>query len=141
MAESTIWWVLAGSVVAVELVTGTFYLLLLSLGMVAAALFAHAGATTAIQILVAALCGGGSVVLWWYYKKTHSPKVSARAKPNNNLDVGEEVQVDAWSPAGTSSVKYRGANWSVSLAHGETSSPGAYRIVEMIGNRLIVKKI
>ncbi|MDO9166532.1 MAG: NfeD family protein, partial [Rhodoferax sp.] len=64
MAESTIWWVLAGSVVAVELVTGTFYLLMLSLGLVAAAISAHAGATTPVQILVAAVFGGGSVVLW-----------------------------------------------------------------------------
>ena len=30
MAESTIWWLLAGSAVAIELVTGTFYLLMLA---------------------------------------------------------------------------------------------------------------
>ncbi|MDO9198743.1 NfeD family protein, partial [Rhodoferax sp.] len=46
MAESTIWWVLAGAVVAIELATGTFYLLMLSVGLVAAAISAHAGATT-----------------------------------------------------------------------------------------------
>ena len=138
MAESTIWWVLAGSVVAVELVTGTFYLLMLSVGLVAAAISAHAGATTAVQVLVAAVFGGGSVVLWRVFKKTQSP--AAHAVEEINLDVGETVHVDAWGPDGTSLVKYRGANWSVSPAPGDIPSPGTHRIVEVIGNRLIVKK-
>ena len=33
MAESTIWWLLAGAAVALELVTGTFYLLMLAVGL------------------------------------------------------------------------------------------------------------
>ena len=41
MAESTIWWLMAGSAVAVELVTGTFYLLMLAIGLASAALAAH----------------------------------------------------------------------------------------------------
>lgn len=141
MSESTIWWVLAGSVVAVELMTGTFYLLMLSLGLIAAAISAHAGATTAVQILMAAVFGGGSVVIFRIYKKTRP--VPSRDNPDNtaNLDIGEPVQVDAWSPERTSLVKYRGANWQVSLAPGDTPSPGVHRIVEVIGSRLIVKKL
>ena len=44
MADSTVWWLLAGAAVAVELMTGTFYLLMLAIGLAAAALAAHAGA-------------------------------------------------------------------------------------------------
>ena len=33
MADSTLWWLLAGAAVAVELLTGTFYLLMLGIGM------------------------------------------------------------------------------------------------------------
>src|SRR5687767_15845431 len=33
-ASSTVWWVIAGGLVAVELATGTFYLLMLALGAV-----------------------------------------------------------------------------------------------------------
>ena len=33
MSEATLWWVIAGVTVALELVTGTFYLLLLAIGM------------------------------------------------------------------------------------------------------------
>ena len=57
MEESTLWWVLAGVAVAVELVTGTFYLLLLALGMAAGALAAHLGAGTALHLVCAAWVG------------------------------------------------------------------------------------
>jgi membrane protein implicated in regulation of membrane protease activity len=51
------------------------------------------------------------------------------------------VHVEAWSPDGTSSVKYRGANWQVSLAAGSVPAPGTYVIVEVVGSRLLVKKL
>ena len=41
MSESTIWWLLAGAAVAAELVTGTFYLLMLTVGLVAGAIAAY----------------------------------------------------------------------------------------------------
>ena len=37
--------------------------------------------------------------------------------------------------------KYRGATWSVSLRPGAASGPGLYRIVEVIGSRLVVEKV
>ena len=41
MADSTLWWLLAGAAVAVELLTGTFYLLMFAIGLAAAAIAAH----------------------------------------------------------------------------------------------------
>ena len=38
MSDPTLWWMLAGIAVIVELLSGTFYLLMLATGMVAAAL-------------------------------------------------------------------------------------------------------
>lgn len=140
MAESTIWWVLAGAIVAIELLSGTFYLLMLSVGFVAAALAAHAGTSVPIQLAVAAVIGGVSVfVLRNYRRKTSADPASANN--NTNLDVGETVIVDAWGADGTSTVKYRGASWNVSLVTGATRSPGTHRIVEVIGSRLIVEKL
>ena len=43
MEQSTIWWLAAGIVVAAELLTGSFYLLMLALGLAAAAIAAHLG--------------------------------------------------------------------------------------------------
>lgn len=141
MAESTIWWVLAGTVVAVELLTGTFYLLMLSIGLMAAALAAHLGATTTLQLVIAALVGGGSVVAWRRYKQKMPSALPASANHDVNMDVGETVHVDVWDTDGTSSVKYRGASWSVSLMPGATPSAGLHRIVEVVGSRLIVRKL
>src|SRR3954451_22546111 len=64
MAESTVWWLLAGAGVAVELVTGTFYLLMVASGLAAGALAAHVGAQMPIQLVTAAVVGGGAVAAW-----------------------------------------------------------------------------
>lgn len=141
MTESTIWWVLAGAVIAVELLTGTFYLLMLSSGMVAAAIAAHLGASATTQIVIAAIVGGGSVVAWRSYKQNTPAALPASANHDVNMDVGETVHIEVWRPDGTSSVKYRGANWTVSLIDGATSSSGLHRIVEVVGSRLVVKKL
>ena len=68
MDESTIWWLLAGTAVAVELMTGTFYLLMLTVGLVAGALAAHLGLAPVGQMVVAAIIGGGAVAAWHWYR-------------------------------------------------------------------------
>ena len=141
MTESTVWWLLAGAAVAAELMTGTFYLLMLAVGLVAAAIAAHLGATAAVQLVVAALVGGGSVVAWRGYKQKMPSALPASANHDVNLDVGETVHVDAWGPDGTGEVKYRGAVWQVTLVAGGVPLPGAYVIVEVVGSRLVVRKL
>ncbi|MEK9804034.1 MAG: NfeD family protein, partial [Curvibacter sp.] len=50
MADTTLWWLAAGILVAAELVTGTFYLLMLALGLGAGALAADAGLAGTVQL-------------------------------------------------------------------------------------------
>lgn len=140
MSDSTLWWLLAGAAVAVELFTGTFYLLMLAIGMVAAALAAHAGASTATQLIVAALVGSAAVVGWYFIKKRRAGDPSVRSMRSVNLDVGEVLQIDEWHADGTASVKYRGAQWTVIQRPGNAPTPGAYRVAELVGNRLLVEK-
>lgn len=140
MAESTVWWLLSGALVALELFTGTFYLLMLALGLAAAALAAHAGLALSSQFVAAALVGLGAVVGWYQYKKRKPGDPSARAERSVNLDVGELIQVDQWQPDGSASVKYRGAMWRVILRPGTEQTTGAHRVVELLGNRLVVEK-
>jgi membrane protein implicated in regulation of membrane protease activity len=141
MAISTIWWLLAGALVAAELVSGTFYLLMVAFGFVAAALSAHAGASMTIQFVTAALVSGGSVLAWRSYKKGVDAPLAANANHDVNMDIGEVVDVMHWNDDATSQVKYRGANWQVSLAAGDLPTPGKHQIIEVIGSRLVVKKI
>jgi membrane protein implicated in regulation of membrane protease activity len=142
MSESTIWWLLAGVAVAVELVTGTFYLLMIAVGMVAGAIAAHLGLPLVGQIVAAAVVGGGAVAAWhWHRSKSPAP-LPANANRDVNLDIGEAVQVAQWNPDGTATVKFRGASWTAVAADpAEPGSPGNFRIKEMLGNRLVIEKL
>jgi len=141
MANSTIWWLLAGALIAVELVSGTFYLLMVAFGFVAAALSAHAGASMKIQFVTAALVSGGLVVAWRSYKKDVSAPLVANANHDVNMDIGEVVDVTHWNEDTTGQVRYRGANWQVSLSSGDKPALGKHQIIEVIGSRLVLKKI
>ncbi|CAM3364437.1 NfeD family protein [Paracidovorax anthurii] len=142
MQESTIWWLMVGAMVAAELVTGTFYLLMLSLGLAAGAVAAHLGMSLALQLSTAALVGSIGVVACHQLRKRRPGAQPASRNRDVNLDIGETVHVEAWSPDGTAQVRYRGAQWAVVLraGAGAASAPGSYQVTEVIGNRLVVDK-
>ena len=140
MDESTFWWLFAGVAVAAELMTGTFYLLMLALGLVGAALAASAGATLTAQIAVAAHCGGAVVVWRWLQLRRGYPAPPAQANPDVNMDVGQTVQIAAWAADGSAQVHYRGANWTAVHRPGVLPSAGEHRVAEVIGARLLVDK-
>lgn len=141
MTQSSIWWVFAGVLVVAELMTGTFYLLMVAIGLTAAAIAAHLGASLVVQWVVAAAIGGGSVLVWRRYRQLQPAAAPAGANRDVNLDIGETVQIEVWDSAGNSTVKYRGATWSASLETGTTPLPGKHAIVEVVGSRLIVRKL
>ena len=141
MDESTIWWLAAGAVIVTELLTGTFYLLMVAVGLVAAALAAHLGLPMTVQIVTAAIVGGGAVVAWYLIKKRRPGDPSARADRSVNLDVGETIMIESWGPDGTTAVKYRGATWTAIHRPGVTPSTGMHRVAELVGNRLLVDPV
>jgi membrane protein implicated in regulation of membrane protease activity len=141
MASSTIWWLIAGGVIVLELLSGTVYLLLLSAGFAAAALSAHAGAGLTTQLVVAAVIGVGAVLAWHTIRRRRPADPPTQANRDVNLDIGESVHVEAWNPDGTATVRYRGAQWTVMSRAGATPSTGEHRVAEVIGSRLVVDKI
>ena len=140
MSDSTLWWLLAGGLVAVELATGTFYLLMLGAGAVAGALAAHLGLSVTGQIVAAAACGLLAVSGWHVWRQRHADASPATASPDVSLDVGEVIHVDQWLQDGSARVRYRGAMWSVDAQSDITPEPGNYRVVQLVGNRLKVEK-
>ena len=140
MNNPTIWWLVAGALVALELTTGTFYLLMLALGAAAGAVVAHAGAGFTVQVVVAAAVGGLAVVVWNAYRQRQTDPPAAR-ETAQHLDVGETVQVDAWDAQGLAQVKHRGANWTAVNTPPSKPSPGLHRIQAIQGNRLVLEKI
>ena len=139
MADSTLWWLLAGVAVAVELLTGTFYLLMLGIGMVAGALAAHLGMALPAQILVAAVVGGGAVAAWHVVRRRSAG--SPGSGTNIDFDAGEAVHVAAWAADNTATVRYRGAVWTAVPAGGTPQGVGAHRVRQVDGSRLVVEKI
>lgn len=138
MSQAVIWWVLAGALVAVELASGTFYLLMLALGLAAGALAAHAGLAPHVQIATAAIVGGVAVFLCYLVRRRGPDAPSARADRSVNLDIGATLQVDAWRPDRTAQVRYRGAAWTAVCNEDGVPAPGRYRIVELSGSNLLV---
>jgi membrane protein implicated in regulation of membrane protease activity len=141
MAESTLWWLATGAAVGIELVTGTFYLLMFAIGTAAAALAAHAGAGMTTQLIIGAVVGGGAVVVWHQIRKRRPGDPSARSMRSVNLDVGETVTVESWQVDGTAQVKYRGANWTAIHPEGVTPTSGPHRVTELVGSRLLLEKV
>ena len=133
-----LWWLAAGGLVAAELATGTFYLLMLALGCAAGALAAHAGLGGTAQVVSAALLGA-AFTAGWHFKRARSPR-SAPSERNRdvNIDIGQTLHVDAWGADGTARVPYRGAAWTVRFAGPGKPAPGEHVIVGVQGNYLRV---
>ena len=133
-----LWWLATGGLVAAELATGTFYLLMLALGCVAGALAAHAGFGGTGQVATAALLGA-AFTAGWHFKRARAPQ-SAPSESNRdvNIDIGETLRVDAWGADGTARVPYRGAAWSVRFDGPGTPAPGEHVIVAVHGTQLRV---
>lgn len=141
MADSSIWWLLTGLAVAIELMTGTFYLLMFAIGLAAAALGAHLGMSLSTQLVIAALVGGGAVVAWHVTRGKKMVGKGAEFNSDVNMDIGQTVHVDNWHADGTTQIKYRGANWTAQLHEASGNGAGNYSVVQVVGSRLIVKKI
>jgi len=142
MGEAGIWWLLAGGAIVAELMTGTFYLLMLAIGLIAGALAAHLGLSLAGQMVTAAAIGGGALVAWHWRRMQGPPALQADANPDVHLDIGQPVHVAHWNADGTASVHFRGAHWTAIAADPSVSATaGNFRIKEMQGNCLVIEKL
>lgn len=137
-SQSTFWWVLAGVAVAIELATGTFYLLMLALGMAVAAIAAHLGLSSSLQITTAALVGGGATALWHWRRMQHPRSAPAAENRDVNLDIGERVTVAAWGADRTARVSYRGSVWTARLQPDAPAQPGEHVVRAVEGNWLVL---
>ncbi len=134
----SLWWLAVGALVAAELATGTFYLLMLALGAAAGAMAAYAGVDSEAQITAASVVGGGAVVVWHFMRKLRPKTAPAESNHDVNIDIGQRLHVGAWDAEGTARVPYRGAQWAVRYAGSGTPSPGEFVIVALDGNELRV---
>jgi membrane protein implicated in regulation of membrane protease activity len=137
-ANGYFWWIAAGVLIVMELVTGTFYLLMIALGFIAGGLAHWAGASLDIELALAALVALAAVVILRRSKfGSWKRRDDASRDAGVNLDIGETLEVSEWHD-GRARTMYRGAQWDVELAPGETEGARWYRIAALDGNRLVV---
>jgi membrane protein implicated in regulation of membrane protease activity len=137
---ATGWWIAAGALVAIELASGTFYLLMLAVGATAGALAAHLGVDATGQLLAAAIVGGAAVV-GWHFKRSRMPAAApASSNPDVSLDIGQSVQVDAWTTGGLAKVQYRGAAWQARFIGSAPAQSGLHVIRAVEGSCLLLDR-
>jgi len=137
---ATVWWIAAGVLVAVELASGTFYLLMLAVGATAGALAAHLGVGQTGQVLTAAVVGGAAVVGWHLKRSRMPPAAPAASNPDVNLDIGQSVQVETWTPDGLAKVQYRGAAWQARFIGSAPAQSGRHVIRAVEGSCLLLDR-
>jgi len=138
MSAHYLWFVAAVVLVIVELALGTFYLLMVAIGIASGGVGGWFGLSSEGQALLAAFV---TVVLIAVLRRTRFGRLrrsSAARDPDVNLDIGQELEVPAWDTYRRARVPYRGADWTVELAPEFAASPGRFRIVEVRGSTLIV---
>lgn len=136
MSNFSLWLVLAGILLIAEITTGTFYLLMVSLGAAIGSLMAYLGYGLEIQIGAAAVFAvAGSLLL-----RNRSVKRSKTDKQHDMLDIGNKLEISSWGAGGRANVQYRGATWA---AESTDTMPvtGLHQIVDVQGNVLKVKSI
>jgi membrane protein implicated in regulation of membrane protease activity len=137
-AHEFFWWIGAGALIVAELLTGTFYLLMIALGFIAGAIAKLGGASLAAQCVSAALVALAAVILLRRSRfGRRRQRRDASSNPDVVLDLGAPVEVTAWRD-GHARVPYRGAEWDVELAPGEREDARFYEIAAVRDNRLVL---
>lgn len=132
------WWIAAGVLIVAELMTGTFYLLMIALGFLAGALSYELGAPLDVQLIVAAVVGLAAVVTLRRSRFGRRRRMTdASTDPGVNLDIGATLAVAAWHDRRARTM-YRGAEWDAELAPGEPEDAPLYEIKAVRGSCLIV---
>ncbi len=133
-----VWWVVVGALVIAELMTGTFYLLMLALGAVAGGLVHVAGGSLVAQVAAAALVAAALLVaLRRVTRRRRAARPDASADRSVNLDIGATLTIARWQDR-RARVPYRGADWDVELAEGERDDAQLYEVRALRGSCLIV---
>jgi membrane protein implicated in regulation of membrane protease activity len=141
MNEMMVWFVIAFGLLIAELMTGTFYLLMIAIGCAIGGLAAWAGASLPLQFVVGAAVGIAATMVLrrtrWGIGRLHTDPAENR---DVILDIGEVVQVNAWQD-GTAHVRYRGCRWDATLEPGAVPRVGAQVIKAIRGSTLVVAPI
>jgi len=131
------WGVLGLALVIAELLTGTFYLLMLGVAAFGAAAIAAFGLPFAVQSIIAFVVAGAGCY------GVHVWRAKNRTQQMPPIDAGMPASFENWVDAGgrLARVRYRGASWDARVEGEEPVEPGAtVYVLATDGNTLKVTK-
>ena len=132
MTDYWIWWILAAVLIGAEIVTGTFYLLVVGVAFAVGGFLAVLGLALPLQLVVA---GGVAVVGTMIAHRWRGKRVPP---PTPSLDLGQSVRVLDWNDDGSARVSYRGSQWNAELADAGVARAETMYIVGTRGSTLVI---
>ena len=120
MQDYLVWTIVGFALVIIELMTGTFYLLVMGVGGLAGALAAWLGAPFLVQVAVAGVVAS---IGTWMVQRWHAAH-RTDGDQGNAIDVGQAVILASWNnqAEGMLRVKYRGTEWDARVRPGDVAS-------------------
>lgn len=134
MENYIVWFLLAFALLGLEMLSGTFYMLVFGVAAAAGGLMAYLGAAVTAQFIVAAIVGvvGTAVLRTW--------RAKSAPRADQNLDIGAQVQIESWGEGGHARVHYRGSQWDAELESAETPRDVPLYIKDRRGSCLILSQ-
>ena len=129
------WAIMGLTLVIVELVSGTFYLVMLGVAAFGASAAAYLGYDFPVQAIVAAIVAGAGCYWVFAYRARNAAKQMAQ------VDAGQPASFETWVDQGArlARVRYRGASWDAHVEGDQAAEPGAIvYVVSTHGNTLKV---
>ena len=133
MAIYVYWFVLALVLLGVEMATGTYYLLVLSIALAVGGVVALLGLGLPAQLVFAAMTGITGIIILRRWKGGSTSDTSSQS-----LDMGQPVKVLTWRDDGVARVLYRGAEWDAELDVPDAAHEGTFYIKAIHGSVLVL---
>lgn len=129
------WFLLALGLLAMEMLTGTFYMLILSAAVGMGGLVALLGWDMPTQIACSVITGMIGVMV---VRKMKGASVAK--SEGQSLDVGQMVRLITWNNDGTARVHFRGAEWDAELEDFKLGmmQPAVLYIKTVHGSKLVL---
>ena len=133
MEPYILWFLLALGLFIAEMMTSTFYMMVLSAAMCIGGAAALMEMSPAVQLGLSAMTSIVGVILLsrWKAQQPAAPE-------DDQPDLGQPVQVRFWREDGTARVHYRGADWDAEPESADTPQIKTLYIKAMQGSTLIL---
>lgn len=131
------WFLLAFALLGLEMLSGTFYMIVFSIAAATAGIAAYFHFSVTVQLIGAALVAviGISALRTW--KAANMP---AGSVADRNPNIGQMVQVESWREDGTLRVQHRGSQWDAELESTDTPRDVPLYIKDQRGSVLILSR-